>query len=484
MARLGINVGSSPNDGSGDSLRDAFTKTNTNFIEVYSDISTIESNFNNVQSSVSDAATNANTALNAANALQNTVNNLSDVAFSGNYGDLSNLPSIPTDVSDLTDTTNLLGLSESDILALGFVQNTDISGTVGGPLVPDTNGAYDLGSSSNRFDTIWLTGAFKIGNTTVEVGDDGIGLKTDSILETPYALAGFVDTENQYVVVTLPFTDLNTFAATGVSTSTFGPFDPSEPPVPLANITGEPIIPAANLPQFSYQFDADGYVVSISVADTGLYADLNQFGGGLPLIFGPQPTTLIDLEIDESIDPLGIFLNPVNQNRSFTASGVINGVPITVNYFVAPNGLPIYSSSNISVAAPFPAALFKEFGVLESDPTTLVELPVTNVVGGSIYFPPRVIINGQTPTRANSSATTFITPVSQQLISTLQIAWGATAAFQLPVYQTATLPPSNLSAFGNIVTVTDGDGGDACLAVYDGSDWRRVPFGLPVNPLV
>ena len=35
MAQLTINVGTTPNDGTGDALRDAFIKTNDNFTDLY-----------------------------------------------------------------------------------------------------------------------------------------------------------------------------------------------------------------------------------------------------------------------------------------------------------------------------------------------------------------------------------------------------------------------------------------------------------------
>lgn len=38
MSQQLINIGSSPNDGTGDSIRDSFTKTNDNFTELYSKI--------------------------------------------------------------------------------------------------------------------------------------------------------------------------------------------------------------------------------------------------------------------------------------------------------------------------------------------------------------------------------------------------------------------------------------------------------------
>lgn len=40
MAKQIINIGSSPNDGTGDSLRLAFTKANANFTEIYSGLDT------------------------------------------------------------------------------------------------------------------------------------------------------------------------------------------------------------------------------------------------------------------------------------------------------------------------------------------------------------------------------------------------------------------------------------------------------------
>ena len=66
MAKQIIDIGTVPNDGTGDPLRTAFTKSNENFTELY------------------------------------------DNQFSGDYGDLSNTPTIPSTLTDLsiTDGTN------------------------------------------------------------------------------------------------------------------------------------------------------------------------------------------------------------------------------------------------------------------------------------------------------------------------------------------------------------------------------------------
>ena len=49
----------------------------------------------------------------------------------------------------------------------------------------------------------------------------------------------------------------------------------------------------------------------------------------------------------------------------------------------------------------------------------------------------------------------------------------------LPSYAVSALPSG---ATGQIVYCTDGDSGDACLAVYDGSGWMRVALGAEVLP--
>lgn len=52
--------------------------------------------------------------------------------------------------------------------------------------------------------------------------------------------------------------------------------------------------------------------------------------------------------------------------------------------------------------------------------------------------------------------------------------------FKLPSANTAdTNALSNLTA-GQIAYVTDGDTGSACLAIYDGSNWRRIALGAAI----
>jgi hypothetical protein len=89
MTQKLINVGQSPNDRKGDSLRAAFTKINANFTDLYGELSSIELgevSWESVTGKPTFAA----------------------VATSGNYDELTNKPVIVTDLSQLTDNQGLL----------------------------------------------------------------------------------------------------------------------------------------------------------------------------------------------------------------------------------------------------------------------------------------------------------------------------------------------------------------------------------------
>jgi hypothetical protein len=89
MAKQIINVGNTPNDRQGDSLRTAFQKVNANFTELYNEIGSIQIGEINWELIANKPA-------------------FSTVATSGSYTDLLNTPTIPTDISQLTDTQGLL----------------------------------------------------------------------------------------------------------------------------------------------------------------------------------------------------------------------------------------------------------------------------------------------------------------------------------------------------------------------------------------
>jgi hypothetical protein len=81
MAQQIINIGTAPNDGTGDPIRVAFNKTNSNFTEVYGLI----------PEDVSD------------------LTDTTDLLFSGDFDDLTNKPTIPETILDLGITDGAPG---------------------------------------------------------------------------------------------------------------------------------------------------------------------------------------------------------------------------------------------------------------------------------------------------------------------------------------------------------------------------------------
>lgn len=146
MARLTLNRGSQPNDGTGDNLRNGADKINANFSELYTvlgdgenllttdidfgenkifytnyvervtELSGIDaSKYQGILFHVKETGSiyyayggNWRQLLSndSGNNIANYTDPLSNVAYSGNYNDLSNRPSIPTQLLDLSDITD------------------------------------------------------------------------------------------------------------------------------------------------------------------------------------------------------------------------------------------------------------------------------------------------------------------------------------------------------------------------------------------
>ena len=97
MVRKIINIGTIANDGTGDPLRMAFSKSNDNFSELYTTANTLTTQVQSLTIAVGSIPTD--------------VSQLSDtegLLFDGEYDSLTGKPTIPTDLSDLTDNQGLL----------------------------------------------------------------------------------------------------------------------------------------------------------------------------------------------------------------------------------------------------------------------------------------------------------------------------------------------------------------------------------------
>ena len=119
MAKQTINVGTTANDRTGDPLRTAFTKVNSNFTEVYNNVEATNELVANNNVVVNDRIDNLDLSdlSDTEGLLANIPTDLSDLT--DNQGLISN---IPTDLSDLTDSQGLIANIPTDLSDLTDTQ--------------------------------------------------------------------------------------------------------------------------------------------------------------------------------------------------------------------------------------------------------------------------------------------------------------------------------------------------------------------------
>jgi len=188
MARQTINVGTNQDDGTGDSLRAAFIKVNTNFIELYGEIGgDTPSNIKLTGSTITTDATNSNLVLdpNGTGIVQVTGNISVSGEVSGNTlqvdtnanidGNLVVDGTLNTGTITGTSATFGSGVEVQGLLnATGNVDLGDtsadlitVTGRFDSSLVPTSNQQYDIGSASLRWRDIFIQDLDTSGNATV-----------------------------------------------------------------------------------------------------------------------------------------------------------------------------------------------------------------------------------------------------------------------------------------------------------------------------
>jgi hypothetical protein len=149
MAKQTINTGTSNDAGDGDNLRTAFNKVNTNFTEVYTRIVALEDG--SITTDVRGSLFADDSSI------------LVDAISGTHYGNF---------VGNLKGS--LVGDDSTPIID-GVSSSINLNGTVKGNIVPDTNIAYDIGSSTKRFRDLYLSGnTITIGNQTLSTTATGI----------------------------------------------------------------------------------------------------------------------------------------------------------------------------------------------------------------------------------------------------------------------------------------------------------------------
>ena len=160
MARQVINVGSTANDGTGDGLRTAYIKCNDNFQELY----------NTTQTPIEIVNGTSNMAVAAsANVTVSIAGSANVVNFAGSITEFTGNADISGDLAIGNSLTITQDVTVGDQLI--------ITGTVGSNIIPDGNNTRDLGSSSARFQDLYLSGS------SIVLGDIVLKAGTGNVLD-------------------------------------------------------------------------------------------------------------------------------------------------------------------------------------------------------------------------------------------------------------------------------------------------------------
>jgi hypothetical protein len=95
------------------------------------------------------------------------------------------------------------------------------------------------------------------------------------------------------------------------------------------------------------------------------------------------------------------------------------------------------------------------------------------------------ITNANGTTKVDASGTGITLDISGNTVISIGSAeiFDATNAhsIQLPVYTVLQANALSNKSNGQLIYVSDGDSGNPCLAVYSGSDWQRIIFGVAIS---
>jgi hypothetical protein len=194
MAKLTVNIGTSANDRTGDNLRTAFNKINTNFTELYTALgldsdTTLNLGAFEFTGSVMTTTDSSAITIDQAVTVSSDLTVGGDVVPSTDFG--SSLGSSTKRFKDLYLSSNTIYIgntnisidSNGDLSVGGSAPYSDsdvasyLNGNVSNSIVPDTDIVYDLGSPTKRFKDLYLSGStIKLDGATISASGTSVSI--------------------------------------------------------------------------------------------------------------------------------------------------------------------------------------------------------------------------------------------------------------------------------------------------------------------
>lgn len=271
MTKLTINIGTVANDGTGDSIRGAFTNVNSNFTEVYNNVTSLAVTLTGAYGQANSANTLAYNSSVAANNWSNYYANLVGTSANSYSGAMANAGnSLATAIGTAGNTLSvLIGNSGNAVIALGlssanaWSNNLATAGNNYVNTVTASDRAYTNASvaASNN----WTTATFQtIANTNIinNTANQAYNLAITALQNTSGTFSG-----------SLTFT--------GLLTDSIGPVREKRPQVVNSNTlvqATQSVIIANNSNTIYINIDNEGKF--IFPANVGTTIDIFQYGSG------------------------------------------------------------------------------------------------------------------------------------------------------------------------------------------------------------
>ena len=192
MAKLTVNIGTSANDRTGDTLRTAFEKINNNFDEVYVSVDTLTSQVSTILGSGNTNSASGNTIV--GNIQGSLIGEDSTLVIDG-VNNTINANSI-TATSLNGDFTGSVFGDDSTILINGLDSTFNLDGTIKGHIVPSEDSKFNLGSPTHKWKTLYLSATtLKLGDLSLRYTNGKLGVQLDKGPGGEYHGSGWWETQ-------------------------------------------------------------------------------------------------------------------------------------------------------------------------------------------------------------------------------------------------------------------------------------------------